>query len=108
VATATPHPSASGVTAGQPRTGAALGKAGGPLARHRVALLGVLALALWGLAAASAGIRPYALAVVGAQLPADFGRDFVAAEARLADGRVYEPAPDLAERLTPPNPAAPS
>jgi Glycosyltransferase family 87 len=76
----------------------ALRDPGGPLARHRVALLWALALALWASAAASAGARPYALAAVGAQRPADFGRDFVAAEAWLADGRVYEPAPDLARR----------
>jgi hypothetical protein len=70
----------------------------GPDARRRSALFWILALALWGLAAGSAGVWPYALAGVGARLPADFGRDFVAASVALDGGRVYDPAPDLARR----------
>ena len=69
-----------------------------PGTRHRGPLFWILALALWGAAAASAGRLPLLFAEVGARLPADFGRDFVAASVRLAHGRVYDPAPDLARQ----------
>jgi hypothetical protein len=68
-------------------------------ARRRPALLfWIAALVVWGLAAGSAGLYPYALAAFGAGLPADFGRDFIAASVRLDHGRVYDPAPDLARQ----------
>jgi hypothetical protein len=66
--------------------------------RRRTLIFWIPALVLWGLAAGSAGLYPYALAAFGAGLPADFGRDFVAASARLAHGRVYDSAPDLARQ----------
>src|SRR5262245_49757665 len=69
-----------------------------PGTRHRGLRFWVLALTLWGAAAASAGRFPFLLAEVGARLPADLGRDFVAASVRLAHGRVYDPAPDLARQ----------
>src|SRR5262249_21033523 len=67
-----------------------------PATRHHEWVFWGLALVLWGMASASAGTRPYALAVVGARLPADFGRDFVASSTRLANGTVYDPREDLA------------
>jgi hypothetical protein len=66
--------------------------------RHRGLLFWLLTLALWAAAATSAGRLPYLFANAGARLPADFGRDFVAASVRLAHGRVYDPAPDLARQ----------
>jgi uncharacterized membrane protein len=71
---------------------------GTPATRRRGLLFWILALTLWGAAAASAGRLPYLFAEVGARLPADFGRDFVAASVQLANGRVYDPAPDLARQ----------
>ena len=66
--------------------------------RYRGLLFWLLTLALWAAAATSAGRLPYLYAKAGARLPADFGRDFVAASARLADGRVYDAAPGLARQ----------
>jgi hypothetical protein len=67
-------------------------------AERRSLVFWLLAVALWGIASGSDGIRPYELAVFGSRRPADFGRDFVAASVRLADGAVYAPAVSLAYR----------
>ena len=69
-----------------------------PGTRRRGLWFWLPALALWAAAAASAGRLPDLLAEAGARLPADFGRDFVAASVRLANGRAYDSAPDLARQ----------
>ncbi len=67
-----------------------------PGSRRRPLLFWVVALAVWGLAAGSAGTLPYRFARVGGPLPADFARDFIVASVRPVSGAVYDPAPELA------------